>query len=225
MHIKNEINQPDIKAVLFDMDGVIIDSMPSHAQAWVYMFDKYGVKITEEDIYIREGIKPYELVSEFLQEANIPFDDDKIAEIIKTKVEYFWKKYSLSLYKGVENCLKSLKNKGYLICLVTGSTEGNAYKVLNDFGIVGYFDYVVHSDLVTKGKPHPMSFLKALEGLKLKAKDCLCIENAPYGIKSAKDAGIYVCAITTTLSGQVLLDAGADALIESHHEILEMLGA
>jgi HAD superfamily hydrolase (TIGR01509 family) len=224
MLIKNKPNIADTKAVLFDMDGVIIDSMPSHSEAWVYMFKTLGIEITEEDIYIREGIKPYELVLEFYKRDGMKISDDEINQIIKTKVEYFWDKYSPGLYGGIKNCLQKIKEKKYLISLVSGSTKENVFKVLNDFEIIDYFDYVVHSDLVTKGKPHPMSFIKAVEGLKLEAKNCICIENAPYGIRSAKDAGVYVCAIATTLSGDVLFDAGADAVINTHDEILNFLG-
>ncbi len=218
--------KPDIKnvkAILFDMDGVIIDSMKHHAKCWVHIFKQKGINIRQSEIYKREGIKPARLIHEIYQINGLQISNESMQNVLDEKISHYWNNYNPLPFKEIYTVLEKLKEK-YKLAIVSGSTKYNVNRVLNDFQLAKYFNAVVNSDMVTKGKPHPMSFIKAYEMLKLSPGECVCIENAPYGIKSAKGAGVYTCAITTTLNEKTLYNAGADYVVNSHQEILRLLG-
>jgi beta-phosphoglucomutase len=218
--------KPDIKkikAILFDMDGVIINSMKYHAISWVNIFKRYGIIMAQQEIYRKEGIKPSELIRETFKKNDIPLNEEKLNKIHDEKIKYYWDNFSPKPFEGIGNLLGKLKKK-YKLAIVSGSPKVNVEKKLNKFDLKNYFDVIIHSDLVSQGKPHPMSFEKAYQELNLKPDECICIENAPYGIRSSKKAGIYTIAITSTLEKQTLLDAGADLTVDTYSEIEEILG-
>ncbi len=209
------------KAILFDMDGVIIDSMKYHAICWVEIFKSKGILIEEKEIFEREGIKPSELIYEMFNRDGQNIEHFSMQKILDEKIDYYWRKYDPKPFEKIYSVLEKLHDS-FKLAIVSGSTKFNVNKVLTDFNLKKYFHVVIHSDLVNIGKPHPMSFIKAYEELNLSPDDCICIENAPYGIRSAKAAGIYTVAITTTLDENTLLDAGADLVIAKHEEIIEL---
>jgi len=111
-----------------------------------------------------------------------------------------------------------LKNKGILSGLVTGSSLKEAQKMLPE-DIYKLFDTIVTGDRVKRGKPYPDPYLTAAKNLKVLSKECMVIENAPYGIKSAKAAKMYCCAIATSLSRDLLSEA--DVIFDTHRELYE----
>jgi beta-phosphoglucomutase len=106
-----------------------------------------------------------------------------------------------------------LKNQDVLVGLVTGSYYNEAQKILPK-KVFDLFDTVVAGDCVTRGKPDPEPYLSAAKNLKVDPKECLVIENAPYGIKAAKSAGMMCYAVATSLSKEYLCQA--DKIFETH---------
>jgi beta-phosphoglucomutase len=205
------------------MDGVIIDSMEYHAKSWVKILLDKGLNITEKDIYITEGIKPSEFIEKVYHDNSRKIDPAQISLIIDEKVEYFYKNYSLKLFPDAKEIIEILFEKGFLLAIVSGSIKKSVEKVLTEFELNQFFHFVVHSDLVKKGKPHPETFIKACTGLNVKPEECICIENAPYGIIGAKSAGVFVCGISTTLNPEILYSAGANIVFENHKEICKYI--
>jgi len=207
-----------ITAVLFDMDGVVIDSMGEHARAWIQAAGRFGVQVTEEEVFKREGEQGVITARDFLAKLEGARPTKKaIREFLDVKEEIFKSSSRIKPFGGIETVIDNLRSYGFKLGLVTGTSKGELDRVLPK-GIADRFDVIVAGDSVTRGKPHPEPYLVACANLGVDPKNAVVIENAPYGIRSAKAAGVYCIAITTYLPSAEL--EGADVIIESHGEIV-----
>jgi len=212
---KNDLNKIDLKAVLFDMDGVLFDSMPTHASAWTQTLNEEGLTFTEEEAYLHEGRTGDGTINivykrGFGREAT-PIE---IARIYKRKSWLFEEHPSAPVMPGALEILEKVKNNGLNRILVTGSGQKALLSKMNHF-FPGQFtpDRMVTAYDVTKGKPDPEPYLQGLCKAKVDAGNAIVVENAPLGVESAKAAGIFTIAVNTgKLSDHHLLDAGADLL-------------
>lgn len=194
------------KAVLFDMDGVIVDSMPYHFISWFETLKKYNVTVSPFDIYEKEGEKCEICVKRFFERDNIKCNDKIIEEVLKIRDKIYKKYFKVFLFQDIEPVLNKLKEKGLLLAIVTGSNISKVKSMLPK-KIISKFDVIVSADMIKKGKPHPDSYLTAAKQLKVKPSECVVIENAPYGIKAAKSAKMFCVALTTGLPKQYLKQA------------------
>lgn len=201
MAIKYPVERP--RAVIFDMDGVIVDSMPYHFIAWYEALRPYGVRVSCFDVYEKEGEKWEKSLRFFMKRAGVRPTERLLKDIFKVRQRVFKKYFKRYIFKDVEKLLASLKKKGCLIGLVTGSNDKHVKKILPG-RMRGMFDCVVAGDHVRKGKPSPEPYLKAARMLKAAPKECVVIENAPYGVESAKRAGMYCVAVSTSLPAAYL---------------------
>ena len=186
------------KAVLFDMDGVIVDSMPYHFISWFEALKKYKVTVTPFDIYEKEGEKSDSCVRRFFKRDGIDFDENKVQSVLNLRNKIYKKYFKVFLFDDIEPVLKKLKLQNIKTAIVTGSSKQKVMSMLPK-KIINLFDGIVSSDMVKRGKPHPDSYLMAAKALNLKPSDCLVIENAPNGIKAAKAAKMFCVAVTTSL--------------------------
>lgn len=199
-----------IQAVLFDYDGVLLDSMPYHVRAWQHAFAEYDVQLDPEEVLLAEGSPAPELAREIFSSRNIAVTAEEIQNLVVKKQTFYREITAARLLEGVEALLFKLDDAGMRLALVTGSERENVDKTL-PASIAHLFDVVVTGDDVQNGKPAPDPYLKAAEKLELDPKSCLVIENAPYGIASAQRAGMIVAAVTTTLKREQLPDADVTA--------------
>lgn len=188
------------------MDGVITDTMPFHYKAWKYVFGLHGIHLSKLDIYEREGQKGIESLDEIFAKYDKPLNKLIAQKLLKNKEAYFKKIFKLRFIPGARSFLKKCINKKFRLALVTGTSRDEAVRLLPK-KIFNIFEVTVCGSDVRHGKPHPEPYLKALKGLSLKAKDCMVIENAPFGIRSAKAAGIQCVAIATSLPKAYLQQA------------------
>lgn len=196
-----------IKAVLFDNDGVLINSMPYHYKAWKTVFEEYNIFIESEDVLLTEGCKSIELVQKIFADKEINLSDEELTRFVKRKNQLYQSITEATLRPETESFLRQLKGDHLLIGLVTGTSRGNVDKVIHQAALA-LFDCVITGDDVSKGKPDPEAYLKAANELNVVSSECLVIENAPLGIEAAKRADMRVVALTTTLDREVL--SGAD---------------
>ncbi|MDL2257391.1 HAD-IA family hydrolase [Bacteroidales bacterium OttesenSCG-928-I14] len=213
-----------IKAILFDMDGVLYDSMPSHAQAWFDTMSEYITGPTLEDFYMFEGRTGFSTINILF---NRFLDRDATEEEIETiytkKSNRFneLEKGSSKIMPGALEVLEKVKSLGLSRIIVTGSGQKSLFEKI-DTNFPGYFnrDLMVTAYDVRFGKPHPEPYLMGLKKGSLQAHEAIVVENAPLGVEAARAADIHTIAVNTgPLSDQVLLDAGANKLFNSMNDL------
>lgn len=203
------------RAIIFDMDGVIIDSMPYHFLAWYEALRAYGVRVSCFDVYAKEGENWEKTLKDLLVLAGIEPKPGLLKEIFLKRQKIFKGYFKRFIFKGADVFLSCLKKKGYILGLVTGSPSQEVNKILPP-KILSLFDSLVAGNQVKRGKPHPEPYIKCAKLLGLKPSECVVIENAPFGIESAKKAGMFCIALTTSLPKAYLRKADiiADNLID-----------
>jgi beta-phosphoglucomutase len=198
-----------IRALLFDMDGVIVDSMPYHFFAWYEALKKYGITVSTQDIYEHEGEKWETTLKHYLTQNGLPTDLPFRRKIFNYRQKLFRKILRRHLMPGLPELLRELKAQKYRLGLVSGTPSGDMPQLISK-PLLKLFDCAVGGDLVAHSKPHPEPYLTAAEKLALRPAECLVIENAPLGIRSAKAAQMRCLAVTTSLPESYLKQAGAD---------------
>jgi len=197
MKIKN------FKAILFDFDGTLADTMQDLFLAWKRAFEDFEIEIKKEDYFPLEGMKLSEIAKTISKKYNLSADSLKILEL---KERYYLEKYSFSLYPGVLNLISSLKNREVKIAIVSASPLEKLVKTAPE-EFLFKFDVIISGNDTREGKPSPEPYLMAMKKLNVLPKECIVVENAPLGIKSAKTAGAYCIAVTTTLGKEFLQEA------------------
>jgi beta-phosphoglucomutase len=208
------------KAVLFDMDGVIVDSMNWHAEAWQKAFHGQGIELTKEEIFKREGMSGLASVIDIIREkgGTVP-DKEKLELLQNNKLEIF-ETGSVHIYPLAVTIIEFVRGKNLKTGLVTGSLRRSVEFILPE-NIRSLFDVIVPVEDTLYGKPHPEPYLNAMSRIKCKPEDTLVIENAPLGIASAKKAGADCIAIETTLDSSFLKEA--DRIFKDHKSLLKHL--
>lgn len=207
------------KAVIFDMDGVLVDSMPYHADAWIAVFAEVGIHINRQDIYDIEGSNHEGIIRLVFRKAGRTPAPDDFKELAQKKMEIFTKTNKVTAFPGIYECLEFLKNK-CLLGVVSGSDRAVVMELMARF-FPNTFDAVVTGNDVKEGKPAPEPYLKAVGMLKLEKDECIVIENAPLGVESAKSAGLFCIGIPTYVEAQRL--KGADVVLANHGMLKEYL--
>lgn len=207
-----------LRAVLFDMDGVLYNSMPYHASAWHRAMAQFGYDLPEEEVYMHEGrtgASTVNLVSR--REHGVEVSDERVAEIYKVKSELFNEFPPAEPMPGALSLLHQLKEQGLMILIVTGSGQRSLLDKLNvDYPDIFRRELMVTAFDVKHGKPDPEPYLMGLQKGELSPEECIVVENAPLGVHAAKAAGIFTIAVNTgPLPDHVLLDEGADLLFPS----------
>jgi len=208
------------KAVIFDMDGVIVDSMPYHFLAWYEALRPYGVRVSCFDVYAKEGERWSKSLRDFLKKEGIAPSRKLLSEIFIFRQKIFKKYFKRFIFKDAERVLCALKKRGYLLSLVTGTPDYEVKRILPN-KLYRIFNSIIAGNNVKKGKPHPEPYLKAAKMLKVNPSECVVIENAPYGIESAKRARMLCIAVSTSLPAEFLNNA--DFIVDKLGKIAQFI--
>lgn len=207
-----------LKAILFDMDGVLLDSMRFQADAWAKVFKEFDIEITREDIYLLEGSNNKGMIRAIFEKYGKipkPWQFDYLVKKKREVLEF----EQIEPFKGIQDCLKALK-QNFRLAVVSGSSCYIVEKVMNHF-FPTYFEVIITGDDFEFGKPEPAPYIKALEKLNLTMNECIVVENAPLGITAAKRAGLYCVAVASTLAPKNLQHA--DIIFKDHHALYDYL--
>ncbi|MBR1594005.1 MAG: HAD-IA family hydrolase [Alloprevotella sp.] len=206
------------KAVLFDMDGVLFDSMPAHAKCWVEACRKFGLRATERDTYMNEGRTGASTIDLFTrQQWGRAVRPEEVEAIYAEKCRLFNRWPEAPKMPGAEAVLRKVQAAGLTIAVVTGSGQASLLERLEKH-YSGFFrpGLIVSSRDCERGKPFPDPYLLGLRRAGVSAEEAVVVENAPLGVEAAKAAGIFTVAVNTgPLPDRALLDAGADRLYPS----------
>ena len=207
----------DLKAVLFDMDGVLYDSMPNHAGSWKTAMNSHGLDLSFEEAYLHEGRKGAETIQIVCRRQGVELSDEEITAIYKKKTEIFKTLPEPKRMPGSYELLQKVQNDSLIPILVTGSGQKSLLTDLN-VSFPGIFrqEHMVTSFDVKLGKPNPEPYLKALEKGNLKPWEAIVIENAPLGVEAAYKAGLFVIVVNTgPLLDSCFWDVGANLFYPS----------
>ena len=188
-----------MEGVIFDLDGVLVNSMPTHFKAWKAAFSKVaGLEICERDIYLLEGMRGMDLVAKIFKQKHFsnPSLGRKVHDEKSTIFKMIRNSESFEDVKEMINDVKCAK------AVVSGSTKDDVEPILEEAFGKDRFDVTITADDIEKGKPDPSAFLEALKQMKISPKNAVVVENAPLGIRAANSAGIscYVVLNNTPLS-------------------------
>jgi beta-phosphoglucomutase len=200
-----------LRGIVFDMDGVVIDSHPVHRLAWKNFLETIGREVSDEDLeFILDGRKRDEILRYFLGELSA----EEIAEYGSLKDEMLQKLgKQLRPLPGIVEFLAELSPAGIRIALATSAGRRRACGTLKELGLAEYFETIVTGDEVVNGKPDPAIYRLAAERLQEAPENLLAIEDAVSGVKSARGAGLRCVGVSCPERAEELLAAGAEQVI------------
>jgi HAD superfamily hydrolase (TIGR01509 family) len=221
----SERNYPHIqlKAMLFDMDGVLYDSMPAHVESWHVVMESHGIHFSIEDAYLHEGRTGFDTIQIACREQGIRMTDEEINALYKEKTETFQTFPPAQRMPNSHELLQKIMRDGFTPMVVTGSGHASLLDNLNTH-FPGIFrrERMVTAFDVKNGKPHPEPYLTALSKGGLQAWEAFVVENAPLGVEAAHAAGLFVIAVNTgLLPDSCLLNASANLLFSSMSALCE----
>ena len=196
-----------IKALLFDLDGVIVSTEKNHFKAWRETASKLGIPFSEHDNEALKGVNRVDSLKQILKLGNKTVSAEEFESLLVFKNDMYLDSITTlskaDLLPGVHSLLQQAKSMGVKICL--GSSSKNAPMILNRLGITDLFDVVIDGNGVTHPKPDPEVFLNGAKALALTPSDCLVFEDANSGIAAAKAGGFIAIGV-----GNPLLKGVAD---------------
>lgn len=205
------------KAVLFDMDGVLYNSMPYHAMSWNKSMKKFGLNITPEEAYEFEGMRGVETIKLLAKRQwNKDITDEESAMMYEEKSNEFKKCSKAEKMEGVEELMRKIKADGLKIVVVTGSGQRSLLdKLESEFNGLIHRDLIISSFDVKHGKPNPEPYLCGLKKAGVEPWEGIVVENAPLGVRAGVAANIFTVAVNTgPLPDKMLADEGANIIFD-----------
>jgi HAD superfamily hydrolase (TIGR01509 family) len=200
-----------ISAVVFDMDGVLIDSHPTHRAAWRGFLKSLGIDASDHELeFILEGRTRSEILRHFL--GDLP--DHELQDHGKRKDEIFRSlEHEIQPLAGVLGFLSEVERAGIARAVATSASEIRTFATLERMGLGGYFDAVITAADVTVGKPHPMVYHLACERMGVATRHALAFDDACAGVQAARSAGLRCVGVASNGLSEKLLEAGAETII------------
>jgi beta-phosphoglucomutase len=229
-----EVN--DRKGVIFDLDGVLVDTGWAHKQSWYDLAEKEGLNMSDEFFYRTFGMRNDQIIPMLMGQsvsteevdrscrghlacdsrAGRPRHVDRLSDWKEQRYREIIAE-KLTLPAGVGELLDDLKGHGFRLAVGSSAPKANLDLCLERVQIKDYFDACVTGEEVTEGKPAPETFLKAAEKIGLSPERCVVVEDAVQGVEAGKVAGMPVVAVTTTRERGAL--SAADVIVDSLGEL------
>jgi beta-phosphoglucomutase len=186
-----------VKALIFDMDGTIIDNMMVHHRAWQQLLGELGYSWTLEQVKERVWGKNEEIFERLFPGK---FSQEQVAELTERKERRYVEIYrpDIAMLAGLEKLLEDARVLGIKLGIATAAPRICVDFVREALSLENYFDTIVDAQQVSRGKPHPEGFLRAAECLGASPEECVVFEDAPVGVEAAQGAGMKTYVVLTT---------------------------
>ncbi len=215
----------DLKTVMFDMDGVLFDSMPNHASSWHKAMTDFGLDLSEAEAFMHEGRTGSGTINIVSQrQFGKSVDEATCQKIYKRKSEYFSQCPTAQRMPGAYESVCNVKATGVTPIIITGSgTQSLLDRIETNFPNLFHHEWMVCAKDVKLGKPNPEPYLMGLKKAgNLSPSNSIIIENAPLGVQAGHAANCFVVAVNTgPLPDEALLNEGANILFHSMTELSE----
>ena len=200
-----------LQAVVFDMDGVIVNSHPAHRFAWREFLRTLGKEVTERELdFVMDGRKREEILVHFLG----PLTDAQLKEYGRLKSNLFWRASSeVAPIPGAFEFIECIHRAGIPMAVATSASSSRTRSILKRLGLMTHFRAVVTGDDVRAGKPDPGIYLLACQRINCPPNAAVAVEDAAAGVRAAKDAGLRCIGIASCGSEEKLTAAGADCVL------------
>jgi beta-phosphoglucomutase len=202
------------RAILWDMDGVLVNSMEFHYQAYREVLSEFGRDLSREE-YLGSliGLRNYVILRRLL--GDLP--DDEVQRLMKAKEAAFRRRAAghIEPLPGAAELVRGAHEAGLKQAIVSSTPRENIELVLDSLGLRSMFDTIVGEEDAEHGKPDPEGFLVAAKRISVPPPECIVIEDAPEGIEGGKAAGMRCIGVTTTRSAEKLAEADADLVVGS----------
>ncbi len=214
-----------LKAIIFDCDGVIADTEPLHFATFQKVLAEEGIPLTREDYFDRYlALDDRGCFTRAHADNSKDISSDKLSELIRRKASFVEvvMRESLELFPGVALFIRQAARK-YPLAIASGALRHELELILHHGRLKDYFQVVVSAEDVTRGKPHPEPFLKALALINsaradaIEPRHCLVIEDSIHGVKAAHEAGMLCLAVTNSYSKYAL--SQAEWVVESFEDL------
>lgn len=205
-----------VRGIVFDMDGVLIDSHPAHKASWREFLQLEGVRVSEQELtFILEGRTRNEILRHFLGE----LPDEELQSCGRRKDEIFrCLEHKIEPIPGVIDFLKETERRGLVRAVATSASEIRTFSTIERLGLGGFFDAVITAGDVASGKPDPLVYRMACERIHLDPAHGLAFDDARAGVLSATSAGMRCIGVASNGMSHQLLLAGAEAVIADFNE-------
>lgn len=196
-----------LKGVIFDLDGVIVDTVPLYYQANQMIADELGIPFNEELNNRLRGVSRKDVIDQLVSLTEDPkrFTEEQKRELAERKNHYYQRLLKEMdehfLLPGIKGLLDELKQEQIKMAIASSST--NAQRVAEQLGINSYFDYIVDATQIRHGKPAPDIFLDALRGIRLYAGECIGIEDSVAGVKALNQIGLFTVGVGKVIRSQM----------------------
>tara|TARA_B100001996_G_scaffold37044_1_gene27408 strand:+ start:49 stop:705 length:657 start_codon:yes stop_codon:yes gene_type:complete len=209
-----------LKAIIFDVDGTLVDSLPYHHESWRIFFKNNNLEENDFTEILKEykGGGTLELMTSVFGDM---YTKDELKTMTDDKEIIFRDIYKSKIYpiEGLKKFLDNLKENNILLSIGSNAIRKNVLMTIEELSITNYFSYIICGDEVSKGKPDPEMYIKTLSNLNIRKDECVIFEDSIEGVTAAKNADIKVIGITSSQSSEILKSAGAFKTIENYTTI------
>jgi HAD superfamily hydrolase (TIGR01509 family) len=204
----------EAKGILFDLDGVLIDSEPLHEFTLLELSGRFGRRFGQDELLQFKGL-PEISVARAIQKS-FPDVGLTIDEIIRLRLELLRSNFHrVEMIEGALAFVQRAKASGFRLGLTTSAARSMQRLASESFALSSYFDTVITGEDIERGKPDPQPYERTAANLALRPDECMVVEDAVNGVKSGKAAGCFVVGITTSFTAQALTLGGADLVVPS----------
>lgn len=209
-------------AIVFDFDGVVVDSEPIHLMCFRHVLEPVGIKLSREDYYGKYlGYDDHDCFAAVSRDSGVPLSEPQIAELLAAKTEMVKRALSESIrpQAGAAELIQSVAAASVPLGICSGALRDEIALAAEAVGVLEHFMVVVAAQDVPRGKPDPAGYLLTMQrlaeatGRQLAADRCVAVEDAPAGIAAAKAAGMKVLAVTSSYPAEALHEA--DRIVNS----------